>query len=62
MTKTQFITVESNSDSNPNDDVVISFAGPKGGTRAMEALTIDNAKKLQAMLTKAIADFEAYTA
>ena len=36
------------------DEIVISFAGPRGGTRAIETLTIDNARLLHAFLGESL--------
>jgi hypothetical protein len=40
------------------DEVILSLAGPRGGTVTTQSLSIEQAKELQAQLATAIANLE----
>jgi hypothetical protein len=51
--KTQYISVLANGLTGP-DDVIVSFYGPRGGTRSTESLNIAEARKLRDHLNEVL--------
>jgi hypothetical protein len=54
----KFISARANGYASNDDEIVISFYGPRGGSRAIESLNLEAAEKLLAELARAIAELK----